>query len=197
MKPIIGITAATGIIYAIRLLETFQRLAIDTCLILSREAEATLTGETAYPLSYLKSLVHDFHYQDSELLPQTGWLTNADAMIIVPCSVRSVVSMINASPLDLLQAAGSHMLSSGKKLILVPGEPVYLPEHLEIMLQLAYKGAVIMPYMPSFYHKPATIDDIVDHHTGRILDLLGIEHNLVKRWGEVSFSSPMPCRDDN
>ncbi len=191
MRPIVGITDATGMIYALRLLETFHQLNADTCLIMSRQAEATLAKETHCSVPYLKSLVHNFYYHDAKVLPGADLDPAADSMIIVPCSVDSVVSIVHDSPLNVLQMAANNILKKGKKLILVTSEPVYLPAHLEVMLSMSYKGAVIMPYMPSFYHKPTTIDDIVNHHTGRILDLLGIEHNLVKRWGESSPTSVM------
>jgi 4-hydroxy-3-polyprenylbenzoate decarboxylase len=105
-------------------------------------------------------------------------------MIIIPCSVDSIASIVHDSPLNVLQKSAINILKIKKKLILVTSEPVFLAGHLKTMLAMAYKGATIMPYMPSFYHKPTRIDDIVNHHTGRILDLLDIEHNMVNRWGE-------------
>lgn len=185
MKLIVGITDATGMVYALKLLETFYQLKSDTCLIMSREAETTLSRETQCSLSYLKTLVQDFYYHDTEILPDTNWLSTADSMIIIPCKVNSVASLVHDSPSNFLQTAAANILKKGKKLLLATSEPIYLTEHLKIMLSMAYKGAIIMPYMPSFYHRPVSIDDIVNHHTGRILDLLGIEHSLIKRWGET------------
>ena len=182
MKSIIGITDATGMIYALRLLETFQQLNIQTCLIVSREAEATLVQETNYSLAHYKSLAHHFCFDDAELLPDCEW--DADSMIIIPCRAASIAPIVHDSPLNFLQKAAVNILKIQKKLILAASEPVFLPEHLKILLEMAYRGATIMPYMPSFYHKPASINDVVNHHTGRILDLLDIEHNMVKRWGE-------------
>ncbi|SMD13923.1 UbiX family flavin prenyltransferase [Sporomusa malonica] len=184
MKPIVGITDATGMIYALRLLETFHKLNTQTCLIMSREAEATLIRETNCSLAHYKSLAHHFCFDDAEILPYSEW--DADSMIIIPCSVDSIAPIVHDSHLNLLQKAANNILKIKKKLILVASEPVFLPDHLKILLEMAYKGATIMPYMPSFYHKPTSIDDIVNHHTGRILDLLDIEHNMVKRWGEKS-----------
>jgi 4-hydroxy-3-polyprenylbenzoate decarboxylase len=182
MKPIVGITDATGMIYALRLLETFHNLNAQTCLIMSREAEATLEQETDCSLTRLKKLVHHFCFDDAEALPVRE--QDADAMIVVPCSVSSIASIVHELPLNILQKTASNILQMKKKLIMVTSEPILLPEHLKIMLAMAYKGATIMPYMPSFYHRPTSIDDIVTHHTGRILDLLDIEHNMLKRWGE-------------
>ncbi|HWR44930.1 UbiX family flavin prenyltransferase [Sporomusa sp.] len=184
MKPIVGITDATGMIYALRLLETFHKLNAQTCLIMSREAEATLNRETDCSLAHVKSLVHHFCFDDAETLPYNE--LDAGSMIIVPCSVDSIASIVHDSPLNVLQKAATNILKIKKKLILVASEPIFLADHLKIMLAMAYKGATIMPYMPSFYHKPTSIDDIVNHHTGRTLDLLDIEHNMVKRWGEKS-----------
>ncbi len=193
MRALIGITAATGMLYAVRLVETLRQMHVDTCLIMSRDAATILLQETGYPVSYLKDLVDDFYYEDTVLSPAPGrsGVPAADAMIMIPCSVKSLASLVHDAPVNFLQAAAGNTLKTGKKLVLVASEPVYRPEQLDVLLHLAYQGAVIMPYMPSFYHQPATIDDIVSHHTGRILDLLGIDHNLVKRWGEAS---PGPVR---
>lgn len=184
MKPIVGITNATGMIYALRLLETFYTLNAQTCLIMSREAEATLSQEMNCSLIHVKSMVHHFCFHDDTTLPYSEH--EADSMIIVPCSVASIAAIVHDSPLNTLQAAANNILKLKKKLIVVISEPIFLPDHLKIMLDMAYKGATIMPYMPSFYHKPTSIDDIVNHHTGRILDLLAIEHDMIKRWGEQS-----------
>ena len=192
MRSLIGITAATGMLYAVRLVETLRQMHVDTCLIMSRDAETTLLQETGHPVSYLKDLVDDFYYEDTVLSPAAGGIPAADAMIMIPCSVKSLASIVHDAPVNLLQAAADNMLKTGKKLVLVASEPVYRPDQLDVLLHLAYQGAVIMPYMPSFYHQPATVDDIVSHHTGRILDLLGIEHNLVKRWGEASPAQARP-----
>jgi len=182
MKPIVGVTNATGMIYALRLLETFYTLNAQTCLIMSREAEATLNHETNCSLTHVKSLVHHFCFHDDKTLPYSEH--EADFMIIIPCCVASIAPIVHDSPLNALQTAAHNILKLKKRLIVVISEPIFLPDHLKIMVDIAYKGATIMPYMPSFYHKPASIDDIVNHHTGRILDLLAIEHNMIKRWGE-------------
>ena len=182
MKPIVGITDATGMIYALRLLETFHKLNAQTCLIMNREAEGTFIQETNCSLAHIKGLVHHFCYHDAETLSYS--MQDADSMVIVPCSIDSIASIVQDSPLNVLQTAAQDILKIKKKLILVISEPLFLPDHLKIMIDIAYKGATIMPYMPSFYHKPTSIDDIVNHHTGRILDLLAIEHTMVKRWGE-------------
>ncbi len=185
MQPIVGITNATGMIYAVRLLETFYTLGAQTCLIMSREAGAALARETDYSLPRLQDLVRTFCYDDAPSLPIREH--DADAMILVPCSLNAIAPLVQDLPLNSLQKTAGGILRLKKKLIMVTSEPVLEPEHLRILLAMAYKGATIMPYMPSFYHKPASIDDIVTHHTGRVLDLLGIDHNLLTRWGEASL----------
>ncbi|QDR82148.1 UbiX family flavin prenyltransferase [Sporomusa termitida] len=182
MKPIVGITNATGMIYATRLLETFYALGAETCLIMSREAGTALERETDYSLPRLQGLVRYFCYDDAPALPIREY--DAAAMILVPCSLAAIAPLVQDLPLSTLQKTAGAILKLKKKLIMVTSEPVLAPEHLKILLAMAYKGATIMPYMPSFYHKPASIDDIVTHHTGRVLDLLAIDHNLLKRWGE-------------
>lgn len=182
MKPIVGITNATGMIYAVRLVETFYSLGAETCLIMSREAGAALERETDCSLTRLQGLVRYFCYDDAASPPVGEH--DADAMILVPCSLAAITPLAQDLPQNALQKTAAGLLKLKKKLIMVTSEPVLAPEHLKILLAMAYKGATIMPYMPSFYHKPTSIDDIVTHHTGRVLDLLAVEHNLLKRWGE-------------
>lgn len=181
MKPIVGITNATGMLYAIHLLETLHKLNAETRLIMSRDAESTLLRETNKTLAAVKQLVSHFCFTDGPMLPKVA--EDADSMVIVPCSVEAIASMVQTSPQNNLQNAAATILHNKKKLILVTSESRLGTDQLEVLLHMAYKGAVIMPYMPSFYHRPASIEDIVAHHTGRIFDLLGVEHNMVKRWG--------------
>jgi 4-hydroxy-3-polyprenylbenzoate decarboxylase len=123
-----------------------------------------------------------FYYDDAT---DPNIPVEADAMVIVPCRMDSLSSMIHGSCQNILQKAADEILKSKKKLILVTSEALFETLHLEIMVKLAFRGAIIMPQMPSFYHKPSSIDDIINHHTGRILDLMNIEHSMVKLWGET------------
>ncbi|WP_371364485.1 putative UbiX-like flavin prenyltransferase [Sporomusa rhizae] len=181
MKPIVGITNATGMAYAVHLLEEFNKRNAKTRLIMSRDAESTLLRETNKTLAAVKQLVSHFYFADEQMTPEV--METADSMVIVPCSVEAIAAMVQSPPQNSLQNAAAFTLESKKKLILVTSEPRLGIKQLEVLLHMAHKGAVIMPYMPSFYHRPATINDIVAHHTGRIFDLLDIEHNMVKRWG--------------
>lgn len=179
MKPIVGITNATGMAYAVHLLETFHKRNAKTRLIMSRDAESTLLRETNKTLAAFKQLVSHFCFADEPMLPEVA--EDADSMVIVPCSIEAIASMVRSSPQNILQNAAATTLNNKKKLILVTSEPRLETDQLEVLLHMAYKGAIIMPYMPSFYHKPATINDIVTHHTGRIFDLLDIEHNMLQK----------------
>ena len=182
MRLIVGISGATGIIYGIRLLEALRELQVETHVVLSRWAIENLALETEYSLADILRLT-DYYYENTQLgatIASGSFKTNG--MVVVPCSMKSLAAMAVGYSDSLLHRAADVIIKEKRKLILVPRETPLSPIHLENMLKLANTGAVIMPPMPAFYHKPASIADIVDQHVGRILDQFGLENQLVKRW---------------
>ncbi|HEU5446586.1 MAG TPA: UbiX family flavin prenyltransferase [Nitrososphaeraceae archaeon] len=181
-KIVIGFSGASGIIYGIRLLEILHSINIQTYLIISEWAKKNIEIETDKSLEYVKSL-SSVNYDNFKLdaSVSSGSFLH-DGMVIVPCSMKSLSSIANGYDDTLISRAASVTLKESRKLIIVPRETPLSRIHLENMIKLQEAGAIILPAMPGFYHKPSTIDEIIDHLVGKILDQLKIEHDLFKRW---------------
>lgn len=181
-KIVIGFSGASGIIYGIRLLEVLHSINIQTFLIVSEWAKKNIEIETDKTLEYVKSL-SSINYDNFKLdaSVSSGSFLH-DGMVIVPCSMKSLSSIANGYDDTLISRAASVTLKESRKLILVPRETPLSRIHLENMIKLQDAGAIILPAMPGFYHKPSTINEIVDHLVGKILDQLGIKHDLFTRW---------------
>jgi 4-hydroxy-3-polyprenylbenzoate decarboxylase len=181
-KIVIGFSGASGIIYGIRLLEVLHSVNIQTYLIISEWAKKNIVIETTKTLEYVKSL-SSVNYDNSKLdaSVSSGSFLH-DGMVIVPCSMKSLSSIANGYDDTLISRAASVTLKESRKLILVPRETPLSRIHLENMIKVQEAGAIILPAMPGFYHNPSSIDQIVDHLVGKILDQLKIKHELFKRW---------------
>jgi 4-hydroxy-3-polyprenylbenzoate decarboxylase len=181
-KIVIGFSGASGIIYGIRLLEVLHSINIQTFLIISEWAKKNIEIETDKTLEYVKSL-SSINYDNFKLdaSVSSGSFLH-DGMVIVPCSMKSLSSIANGYDDTLISRAASVTLKESRKLILVPRETPLSRIHLENMIKLQDAGAIILPAMPGFYHKPSSIDEIVDHLVGKILDQLKIKHDLFRRW---------------
>lgn len=181
-KIVIGFSGASGIIYGIRLLEILHSINIQTYLIISEWAKKNIEIETDKTLEYVKSL-SSVNYDNFRLdaSVSSGSFLH-DGMVIVPCSMKSLSSIANGYDDTLISRAASVTLKESRKLIIVPRETPLSRIHLENMVKLQEAGAIILPAMPGFYHKPATIEEIIDHLVGKILDQLNIKHDLFKRW---------------
>ncbi len=181
-KIVIGFSGASGIIYGIRLLEILNSINIQTYLIISEWAKKNIEIETDKTLEYVKSL-SSVNYDNFKLdaSVSSGSFLH-DGMVIVPCSMKSLSSIANGYDDTLISRAASVTLKESRKLIIVPRETPLSRIHLENMVKLQEAGAIILPAMPGFYHKPSTIEEIIDHLVGKILDQLNIKHDLFKRW---------------
>ena len=181
-KIVIGFSGASGIIYGIRLLEVLHSIDIQTFLIVSEWAKKNIEIETDKTLEYVKSL-SSINYDNFKLdaSVSSGSFLH-DGMVIVPCSMKSLSSIANGYDDTLISRAASVTLKESRKLILVPRETPLSRIHLENMIKLQDAGAIILPAMPGFYHKPSTVNEIVDHLVGKILDQLKIKHDLFNRW---------------
>ena len=181
-KIVIGFSGASGIIYGIRLLEILNSINIQTYLIISEWAKKNIEIETDKSLEYVKSL-SSVNYDNFKLdaSVSSGSFLH-DGMVIVPCSMKSLSSIANGYDDTLISRAASVTLKESRKLIIVPRETPLSRIHLENMVKLQEAGAIILPAMPGFYHKPSTIEEIIDHLVGKILDQLNIKHGLFKRW---------------
>jgi 4-hydroxy-3-polyprenylbenzoate decarboxylase len=182
-KIVVGVSGATGTIYAVRVLEALRKANIETHLVISEGAVKVMKLETEYDPEMLASLA-SFAYEVNDLgapIASGSFLT--DGMVVVPCSIKSLSAIANSYSDNLLIRAADVTLKEKRKLVLVVRETPLHAGHLQLMLKASEIGAVILPPVPAFYHKPVTIDDLVNQTVGKILDQFGIDAGLFKRWG--------------
>ena len=191
-KLVVGITGASGAVYALRLLEEAARVCSEIYVILSEQAVQVINLETDRKLDSVNptvealmgasySNIHILDKRDYFSPPASGSFLH-DGMVIVPCSMGTVGRIANGISNDLLTRAADVCLKEKRKLILVPRETPWNLIHLRNLTQLAEAGATILPAAPGFYHQPKSIDDLVNHVVGRILQQLGITQNLIPQW---------------
>ena len=183
MNLIIGVTGATGTVYAVRLLEYLKDIEeIKTHLIMSKWAINNLEVETDYSLDYVYSLADFVHNNDNlgACIASGSFIT--DGMIILPCSMKTLSSISNGFSNNLIDRAADVMIKEGRKLVISPRETPLSPIHLENMLKLSRIGIRIVPPMPGFYSNTKSLDDIINHHVMKILDQFNININNDLRW---------------
>lgn len=190
-RLIIGISGASGVIYGIRLLEVLRQLDdVETHLVISTAAGITMGLETDYGLDEVMALADvTYRFKDIAARISSGSF-KTDGMIVVPCSMKTLAGIAYSFSDNLLLRAADVVLKDRRRLIIVPREtPLHLG-HLRMMVQVSEIGAIIVPPMPAFYHRPQTIDDIINQTVNRILDLVEIElpSDLFQRWQGGSSS---------
>ncbi len=182
MKIVVGISGGSGSIYAISLLKALKELNIETHLVVSTMGEYVVEHETGIKLEELKSMATYFHDNKNFAAPIASGSFKVDSMVVLPCSMKTLSSVANGFSDNLLARACDVSIKERRKLILVPRETPLSPIHLENMLKLSQMGVTIFPPSPGFYNHPETLEDIILNMTGRILDILGIDNNLINRW---------------
>jgi 4-hydroxy-3-polyprenylbenzoate decarboxylase len=182
LKILVAITGASGAIYAQRLLDNLDPQRHEIHVVLSRYAEAVMTEELPGGLRLPSGA--QTHGLKSMNAPFASGSNPVDAMVIIPCTMGTLGRIAHGFSEDVLLRAADVALKEKRKLILVPRETPLSLVHIRNFELLLLAGAVILPANPSFYHRPATIEQVVDSVVGRVLDHLGIEHNLVPRWQE-------------
>lgn len=175
MKVLIGITGASGITYARRLLDVLGELGIETDCI---------SSGAAIKIAKHEGVEFDCMSEDNIEAAFASGSFYVDAMVIVPCSMKTLSAVATGYASNLITRSADVMIKEGRKLVLVPRETPLSPIHLENMLKLSRIGVAILPAMPAFYPKPERIEDMVDFIVGKILDNLGIENNMFERWGQ-------------
>lgn len=183
MKIVVGISGGSGSIYAISLLKALKELNIETHLVVSTMGGEYVTEhETGMKLEELKSMATYFHDNKNFAAPIASGSFKVDSMVVLPCSMKTLSSVAHGFSDNLLTRACDVMIKENRKLILVPRETPLSSIHLENMLKLSQMGVTIFPPSPGFYNHPETLEDVILNMTGRILDMLGIDNNLIKRW---------------
>jgi len=181
-RLIVGISGASGTVYGVRLLEMLRDAEIETHLVMSKSAEMTLAYETDLKAKDVRALA-SVHYPVSDIgaaissgsFPTMG-------MVIAPCSIRTMSEIACGVTASLLSRAADVVLKERRRLVLAIRETPLHVGHLRNMTTLAEIGAVVAPIVPAFYNRPKTVDDIINHTCGRLLDLFGIDTGMVKRW---------------
>ncbi len=184
-RIIVGISGASGVVYGVRMLVLLQEInEVETHLIITETGRKIIEAETPYRVEEVASMAfRSYDPMEMEAGPASGsFLT--EGMVVVPCTIKTLSGIANAYNDNLLVRAADVTLKEKRKLVLVVRETPLHKGHLRLMTLAAGLGAHILPPIPSFYHQPKTIDDIIDQTIGRIFDYLGIAHNLFKRWGE-------------
>jgi 4-hydroxy-3-polyprenylbenzoate decarboxylase len=184
-RLIVGISGATGAIYGIRILEHLSRVDdVETHLVLTRAAKMTIEVETPYSVKNVESMadvVHDINNVGASIASGSF---RTEGMVIAPCSMKSLGGLAFSVGGDLLIRSADVILKERKKLVLLAREtPLHLG-HLENMVALTRYGAIIFPPVPAFYHRPRTLDDVINQTVARVLDQFDIELNLFERWSD-------------
>jgi 4-hydroxy-3-polyprenylbenzoate decarboxylase len=181
-RIIVGISGASGIIYGVRMLEVLRKAGVETHLVVSKAAEMTLAYETDLKAKDLRELADVYHPQTDIGASISSGSFPTLGMVIAPCSIRTMSEICTGVTGSLMSRAADVVLKERRRLVLAIRETPLHTGHLRTMLQLSEMGAIIAPVMPAFYNRPQSLDDIVNHSVGRMLDLFGIDADFVKRW---------------
>jgi flavin prenyltransferase len=185
-RLVVGISGASGVIYGARLLELLRKLPVETHLVVSRSAEIALALETDLKPADLRARADVAHAIGDMAAPIASGSFQTLGMIIAPCSIRSMSEIATGVTTTLLTRAADVVLKERRRLVLAVRETPLHVGHLRTMTALAEMGAVIAPPVPAFYAKPKTLDEMIDHSLGRVLDLFGLDSGTVRRWGETA-----------
>jgi len=191
MRLIIGMSGASGVIYGIRLLEVLSRVEqVETHLVLSDSAKLNIAIETDHSAKEVQALADEVYSNKDIAARLASGSFKTDGMIVAPCAVKTLSAIANSYADSLLVRAADVVLKERRRLVLVPRETPLHTGHCELLLKASQMGAILAPPMPAHYINPKTVDELVDHHVGRILDLFDLDPGLVQRWqGPVSRQS--------
>ena len=181
-RLIVGITGASGAIYGIRILQALLGSAIETHLVMSESARITLAAESDMDSAEVEALASVVHHARNIGATVSSGSFKTMGMVIAPCSIRTLSEIAWGTTSTLVTRAADVVLKERRRLVLMLRETPLHAGHLQSMLQATNNGAIIMPPVPAFYARPQTVDDIVNHSVGRVLDLFDIETELVARW---------------
>ena len=183
-RIVIGISGASGVTYGVRILELLKETDFETHLIISKSGRLNIEIETDYHPDAVEAMA-DFVYDHKDMaasLSSGSFLT--EGMVVVPCTIKSLSGIANSYNENLLVRAADVTLKEKRKLVLVVRETPLHVGHLRLMTLAAEMGAHLLPPVPSFYHQPKTLEDIIDQTIGKVFDYMGVEHKLFRRWGE-------------
>lgn len=191
-RVVVCMTGATGAIYGVRLLEALRDADVETHLVVSRWAETTISAETEWKARQVRELADVSYDEEDMVAPLASGSFATSAMIVAPCSMHTLAAVANGISANLIQRAAEVHLQERRRLVLLVRESPLSVIHLENMLRVARAGAVVAPPVPAFYARLGSLEDMVDHTVGRVLDQIGVEHQLVRRWGERRQPALLP-----
>jgi 4-hydroxy-3-polyprenylbenzoate decarboxylase len=181
-RLIVGISGASGAVYGVRILEALAGTDVETHLVVTKAGALTLGYELDRSQAQLGALASHVHSNKNVAAPISSGSFQTAGMVVAPCSIRTLSEIVSGVTSSLLSRAADVTLKERRRLVLLVREtPLHLG-HLRTMTAAAEMGAIVMPPVPAFYSRPQTIEDIVDHTVGRVLDLFDIESGLVRRW---------------
>lgn len=181
-RLIVGISGASGVIYGVRLLQLLRMASIESHLVISRSAEVTIAHELDMKLRDVKLLASVVYSNQDIAAEIASGSFVTDGMIVAPCSIRSLSEIATGVTTGLLTRAADVVLKERRRLVLMVREtPLHLG-HLRTMAQVSEMGGIVSPPVPAFYARPTSLDEMIDHTVGRVLDLYGIEVGAVRRW---------------
>ena len=193
-RLIVGITGATGSVFGVRLLEALKAAGVETHLVLSRWGQRTVEHETGLTFADLEARASVVHGSGNMAATISSGSFRTDGMVICPCTMRTVATIANGNGENLVHRAADVVLKERRRLVIVPRETPLSEIHLENLLKLARMGVAIVPPMPAFYNKPATLDDMVEHIVARVLDQFDIDAAFARRWDGVMHASKPTLR---
>lgn len=196
-RLIVGISGASGVIYGVRLLQLLRNAGVETHLVMSKTAEVTFAYETQFKIADVKALAHVTHGIDDMAASISSGSFRTAGMIVAPCSMRSMSEIATGVTSTLLTRAADVTLKERRPLVLMVRETPLHTGHLRTMTALSEIGAIIAPPVPAFYAGAETIEDLVDHTVGRVLDLFEIDVGVVHRWGEDGHSRRRPAKPED
>ena len=183
MRLVVGISGSSGVIYGIRLLEVLrEQSGVETHLVLSGTGKMNIPIETDWRVKDVEALADFSHNFNDVAATISSGSFRVDGMIIAPCSMKTLSAIVNSYADNLLVRAADVVLKERHRLVLVPRESPLHVGHCKLLYAAAQMGIDIAPPVPAFYNRPETVDDVINHTVGRLLDLFGLDPGIVKRW---------------
>ncbi|EKS70783.1 MULTISPECIES: UbiX family flavin prenyltransferase [Caballeronia] len=180
----VGISGASGFTYGVRLLELLRELDIETHVTISRSALLTMQQETEHKLADVNPLASFTYRCDDMAAAISSGSFSTLGMIVAPCSMKTLAEIAGGLSSSLISRAADVTLKERRPLVLLARETPYTLAHLRNMIAVTEMGGIVAPPVPAFYARPASLDEMIDHTLGRVLDLFGLDCNVVRRWKE-------------
>lgn len=183
MRLIVGISGASGVIYGIRMLEVLKdHPDVETHLVISNGGKLNIALETSWDVKAVEALADEVHSDQNLAATIASGSFRTAGMVVAPCSMKTLSGIVHSYADTLIVRAADVVLKERRPLVLMPRETPLHAGHCKLMYEATQLGAQIAPPMPAFYNDPKTIDDLINHNVGRVLDLFGVDNSIVKRW---------------